>query len=118
MLKQCAGLRKQFLKYFTDGQLIGECLLRDPVDGAHVSANVLRDRVLLLVMNTSDQHRRIRFHIDLNPWLHSTTGEYTAKKYDQFGKRFGSDGTIEHLSRFETGPLRHYDMSIYEFLAR
>ena len=40
-LKQCARLRAQFLSYFTDGTLIGECILSKPCPEALVAAYVL-----------------------------------------------------------------------------
>lgn len=52
-LKICARLRKQFLPYFTDGVLIGNCLLREIRPGVRVSAYVLTGRVLAVVLNQS-----------------------------------------------------------------
>ncbi len=57
-LKQCAALRKQFLDYFTDGTLIGDCILTEPCPTAHVSAYVLHDRILVILINTGPDAAR------------------------------------------------------------
>jgi hypothetical protein len=117
ILKQCAGVRKQFLNYFTDGNLIGECLLQQPVEGAHINAYVLPDRVLLIVMNTENEERKINFQIDLQPWLTSTTGKYEVRLYDQFGAGSGHKTTGAQWSG-KTKKLKDMDFAIFEFIAK
>ena len=39
------------LPYFCEGTLIGDCLLRRRVPGAHVTAYVRGDRALMVVLN-------------------------------------------------------------------
>lgn len=115
ILKQCAQVRKQFLDYFVDGRLIGECLLTKPVDGAHINAYVLPDKVLLMVMNTEQTEKKINFTIDLAPWLDSKAGKYKLRSYDQFGKQTGRNKTISHQWSGKTQALKHMDFTIYEF---
>lgn len=118
VLKQCASVRKQFLNYFVDGKLIGECLLTKPVEGAHVNAYVLPDRVLLILMNTEQNEKRIGFNIDLAPWLASANGKYEVKSYDQFGKQLGSKKIAGSQWTNKTKALNQYDFTIFEFIAR
>lgn len=118
VLKQCAGLRRQFLRYFTEGTLIGECLLKEMPAGAHVNAYVLADRVLFMVMNTQNQTRRVNFRIDLAPWLASGTGEYEVRSYDQDGKRLETKQMNAAGWTSATAELGAYDFALYEFIAR
>ena len=72
-LRQCAKLRNQFLPYFTEGVLIGNCLLREPCRDAHVTAFTRPNRILLNILNLADR-REIKFTCDLEPWLESEIG--------------------------------------------
>ena len=83
-MKQCAKLRKQFLTYFTDGTLIGNCILSQPNPHA-IGAYVLPDKVLMLVMNRGGA-QPIAFNSDLGPWLKSASGKYGAKTYNIDGE--------------------------------
>lgn len=118
VLKQCAKVRAQFLDYFTKGQLIGECLLKEECPGTHVNAYVLPDRVLLMIMNTAGTSREVNFKIDLAPWLKSGNGNYEVKSYDQFGTKFGDTETIRSVWSGVTQPMRTMDFSVYEIIAK
>ena len=67
-LKLCAALRGQFLPYFTEGVLIGNCLLTEPSPGVRLSAYVLPDRVLAIVLNQGPDGP-LSFRYDLAPWV-------------------------------------------------
>jgi hypothetical protein len=118
VLKQCAKVRNQFLQYFTDGRLIGACLLKKECPDAHVNAYVLPDRVLFIVMNTSNEQRPVNFDIDLKPWLKSNNGAYELKSYDQFGTVIGQKQMIGQKWSGITQQLRKMDFAIYEFIAK
>jgi hypothetical protein len=118
VLKQCAQVRKQFLQYFVDGRLIGECLLTKPVNGAHINAYVLPDKVLFIIMNTEKKDKKIDFQIDLSPWLSSKTGKYELRTYDQFGKQMRGKKKIGSQWSAKTQKLKHMDFTIFEFLAK
>lgn len=118
ILKQCAGVRKQFLNYFTDGKLIGECLLKEPVQGAHINAYVLPDRVLFILMNTTNKVKRIDFSVNLEPWLKSKTGKYEVRSYDQYGTHLGHSKVISCQWRSKTQRLKNMDLAIFEFIAK
>lgn len=118
ILKQCAGLRKQFLKYFTDGTLIGECLQKEAFPGAHVNAYVLPDRVLFLIMNTNDETRPVNFRVNLEPWLKSGSGKYEIRSYDQYGKRLKAVTNISSDWKGKTEEMKKFEFAIFEFIAR
>ena len=87
-LKQCAALRKQFLPYFVDGRLVGDCVLTRHCGDAHISAYHLADKILIIVLRDSDektQTKKINLEYDLSCWLGS--GAVTMKTYDPYGKQ-------------------------------
>ncbi|MBI2432206.1 MAG: hypothetical protein HYV26_04990 [Candidatus Hydrogenedentes bacterium] len=85
-LKTCAQLHAQFLPYFEDGLLIGDCILTTPCHNARVNAYVLPDRLLLLAMNTVAGPRDIELSVDIGPWLDTARGPYTIISYDERGE--------------------------------
>ncbi|MGO8691407.1 MAG: hypothetical protein ACLQLG_17425 [Thermoguttaceae bacterium] len=117
-LKQCARLRAAFLPYFTEGTLIGECILSEPCPGALVAAYVLPGKVLVIVVNTSDKARAFDLACDPQPWLPSASGGYEAKHYDGTGAMVQSaklDRASRHLT---TGVLEKGGISLFEVLLR
>lgn len=85
-LKQCAKLKKQFLPYFTDGDLVGDCLLAKPIKESHICAYTLPDRAIMVVINTSAHPKVVDFDVDLAPWIKSVTGNFEVRQYDEDGK--------------------------------
>jgi hypothetical protein len=114
-LKTCAGLRKQFLPYFTDGVLIGNCLLREISAGVRVSAYVLPDRVLAIVLNQGPE-AALSFSYDLEAWLpgHAT---FAATQFDEAGSRISSSD-VPASGAFATRSLRPLEMTVIEFVAK
>lgn len=141
-LKQCAKLRKQFLEYFTDGTIIGNCILSEecrnthrsssaisgivstwPVlfseayPNTHISSYVLPDKVLMIVINNAAQ-REVNFKCDLEPWLKSGKGRYEVKIYDIAGKLVE---TKEISSTKWAGTIKSLDnleIAIFEFIPK
>lgn len=114
VLKTCASLRRQFLPYFTEGTLIGECLLTGPIENAHINAYVMRDRVLLMVMNTDSSRRPIGFNVNLAPWL-ADARSLAVTSYDESGKVTGRNSLTGGEWRAETPSLPHMGIALYEF---
>lgn len=84
-LKQCAGLRRQFLPYFAQGRLIGDCVLAEPSASIHLTAYVLQDRMLAVAVNTAQrQAQDLQFNIE--PWLKAPEGPLEVKIIDQEGR--------------------------------
>ncbi|MBN1764113.1 MAG: hypothetical protein JW860_02555, partial [Sedimentisphaerales bacterium] len=118
-LKQCSNLRKQFMDYFTDGKLIGDCILTQyPPEGFHVSAYALPDSILMLVLNTSGEKSKIPLECDLAGWLESDTGKYKVNIYNSNGKLIRKKGINKSIWKSKTSKLPSLDIEIYEFRAR
>ena len=118
VLKQCAGLRRQFLNYFTEGTLIGECLLKEPSHETHINSYVLPDRILLMIMNTGEKSRAVNFKVDLEPWMKSTGTKYEVRSYDQFGKYIATKISNNNLWASTTSTLGSYAIEIFEFIKK
>ncbi len=110
-LKQCAHLRKQFLDYFTDGTLIGECILTEPNPDAHVSAYVLSDRILIVVINQGPS-KSLNLKADPSPWMSKPGDAFTVQSFDGSGKLVATT-SIRHPWNFAT-PIATGDVAIYE----
>lgn len=114
-LKQCAKLRKQFLPCFTDGVLIGECILAEECPGTHVCAYVLPDKVLMILINQGSK-RRIGVRCDIAPWLKSASGKYRVKCYGENGGLVSETPITTGQWKGETGELQLNELALYEFL--
>ncbi|MEO6437245.1 MAG: hypothetical protein ABIP55_16000 [Tepidisphaeraceae bacterium] len=115
-LKQCASLRKQFLKYFTEGTLIGECILTEPSENAHVSAYVLPDHILMIVINQGPTGP-INLKADPQPWVATPGGNFTVTAFGGDGKVI-SITTIAGQWEVATPALATGDVVIYEITTR
>ena len=115
-LKQCAGLRKQFLPYFLDGTLIGDCILSQPCPAAHITAYALPDRALLILINAGGS-RQVDFECDLGPWVKSSSGRYEAKSYGEDGKLLDT-AKIDGAWKGKTPMLENAQMVVYEVSSR
>jgi hypothetical protein len=125
-LQQCARLRKQFLSYFFDGKLIGDCLLSKPVPGsAHVTAYVKPDRALLIVMNSGNwkvdsivSPQTFSLNCDLAHWVPSPAKQYEVSSYDLDGELLEKGQMNGTTWQTETSTLDKYGLVLYEFVAR
>lgn len=115
-LKQCAKLRKQFLQYFTDGTLIGECILNQACPAAHVTAYVLPDRVMMLLMNRGGEGQ-VNFSADIGQWLKSATGKNQIRRYDENGQETSKISIAEGKWTGQTEKLAPNEITLYEFIA-
>lgn len=114
-LKQCAGLRKTFLRFFLDGTLIGDCILSKPSPAAHITAYVLHDRAIVILINTGGS-RQVDFECDLGPWVKSKSGRYEAKSYGEDGKLLDTV-KIGGAWKGKTPLLENAQMVVYELTA-
>ena len=117
-LKQCARLRAQFLPYFIDGTLIGECILTEPCPEALVAAYVLSGKVLVIVINTGRSPRAVTLACDPRPWLPSTSGRCEAKCYDGAGALVQTTVGNSTDRRLTTGTLENLGVWLFELLVR
>jgi len=116
-LKQCAKLKKQFLSYFTEGRLLGDCLFTTPCPATHVCAYALPDRAILVLINLSPRRQKISFDVDLAPWTRSASGRYQARQYTPEGQ-LASTALIPAKWRGRTQMLAPEGLQVIEFLAR
>jgi hypothetical protein len=110
-LKQCADRRSQFIEYFTDGKLVGECLLSEDCPQAHVTGYVRPGKALLMILNESDR-RAIPFRCDLGPWLKSASGRYQISCYDVDGRPLKTSETTADW-RGETVDLEKNEVTFF-----
>lgn len=114
-LKQCAKLKKQFLPYFTEGTLIGDCVLSVPCQGAHVTAYVLFGRLLMVVINEGEP-RKVEFQSNLSPWINEAK-TWRVKSYDADGQKTSETKISRPQWRGKTPQLRSGEMAIFEIEA-
>ena len=110
-LKTCAALRRQFLRYFTEGCLVGNCLLTAPSRGVRLAGYVLPDRILAIVLNEGADGE-LTFAYDLGGWLNGA--KFTCIRFDESGREtlardVPASGTLP------TGRLKRLEMTVFEF---
>ncbi len=114
-LKQCAKLRKQFVTYFADGTFIGNGILSKECN-ARVTAYVLPDRALMLIMNEAAD-RPVSFECDPAPWIKPSPSGYETRCYDGEGNILKTSRTPQGPYQGQISTLRHLDIAVYEFVA-
>ena len=67
-----AALRQKFLPYFTEGLLVGNCLLTAPSPGVRLAGYVRPDRVLAIVLNQGAEGD-LTFGYDVDGWLNGAS---------------------------------------------
>ncbi|MBO7385507.1 MAG: hypothetical protein J6U63_04100, partial [Clostridia bacterium] len=78
-LKTCWGIKQKYMPFFTEGRLIGDCISTEFVSGAaKVSAYILENKALVLVMNTAGGPGARTLNVDAAPWL-GDRQRYTVK---------------------------------------
>lgn len=110
-LKQCARLRRQFLRYFVEGTFVGDGVLRQRTDGVHVAAYVRPDSLLVIALNRGQQ-RQLSLDCDLPAWLPS--GEYQVRTSLE-GDGYAREAVKIAGSRLETPePLGRTELALFE----
>jgi hypothetical protein len=112
-LKSCAGLRRQFLPYFTEGVLIGNCLLSESRAGVRVSAYVRPGRVLGLVLNQGPE-AALSLPFNLTPWVPRSRA-FRVTEFDEQGRRVASSD-VSASGRLQTRKLRSLEIAVLEFV--
>jgi len=84
-LKELAALRRQFLPYFVEGYVIGDCVLSEQVPDVWVVGHQLGNKLLIIVLNDQDVPKQVVLKSDLSLWL-PTAQVYQVKCYDTTGK--------------------------------
>ena len=117
-LKQCAKLRNQFLPYFTEGTLIGNNILTEPANAAHVASYVMSGRLMTIVTNEAGSERSVSLKYNLKPWLKSSSGKFEIRSYDIDGKLIGTELVSSRKKSLETAKLGSLGMQIFEIIAK
>jgi hypothetical protein len=113
-LRQCTKLKKQFLPYFTDGNLLGDCLLTRPVEEAHVCGYSLEDSALMIIINCSPAAKEFELDLNLAPWVQSGPAKYQARYFNESGE-FISGTITKEMWHGTTGVIEPNEMRIIEF---
>jgi hypothetical protein len=88
LLGQLARLRRQHLGFFTDGEALGEGLVREEIPGIHTSGYRLGNRLLLFVVDErgSGAPRKMGLTIDVARWV-SGAKSLRCEEFSLTGKR-------------------------------
>jgi hypothetical protein len=116
-LKQCAALKKQFLPYFLDGNLLGDCLLSKPVADAHVCAYALPDKAILVLINTSPTPKSIELDVNLAPWMNPLTDKYRIRHYNEDGGLV-SEAMVPKNWHGKSKILQPNELEVIEFIGK
>jgi hypothetical protein len=116
-LKQCAKLKRQFMNYFTDGKLIGDCIFSTPCADAHACAYTRADRAIVVMINLGPKKQKISFDTDLEPWTKSASGRYEVRHYNAEAKRVAT-AQVPAKWHGHTQTLEPEEMTIIEFVAQ
>lgn len=82
VLKRCAALRRRYLRYFTGGEMLGDCVLTSDAQGGRVTAYALDGGMLIVAMQSGNQGIKLAY--DLQAWL--PAGRYKAVVVDIDGR--------------------------------
>ncbi|GAG14935.1 unnamed protein product, partial [marine sediment metagenome] len=117
-VKECTVLRRQFLDYFVDGNLIGDSVLTEPTT-AFVRAHVLSDRMLVFVLNDRDKSQNVEIKSDFRLWLpRADNSRYEVKYYDWSGKLVETTTAREPEWFGITRKLAPCELALFEIQAR
>jgi hypothetical protein len=111
-VKVCAGLRKQFLPYFTEGWLIGDSVLSEPATG-FIRGHVHNGKLLVFVLNDSERAKRLTVPCDLRLWL-PPADDYEVKVFNESGEQVDVSLPQGTDWRRTTGLLQTGELAVYE----
>ena len=115
-LKRAARLRRQFLAYFREGRLIGECLVLEETPAAHISAYVLPEKILMIVAK-DESEGRVSLTCDLSYWLGHGKRQGLVNIYSATGDLIETQSFANASWRHTTQMLAANDIRLYEFTA-
>ncbi len=113
-LKTCADLHSRFELYFVKGTPVGKGVLTESKYGAYVSAYVLPDRVLMLVLNVIAE-QGYELEVDLSPWLEADVDSFVVRHYDEKGELKNTENSDPQWAG-STGKLAQWEMTVFEFV--
>jgi hypothetical protein len=116
-LKQCARLKRQFMDYFTNGKLIGDCILSAECADAHVCAYTLTNKAIIVFINLEPKKRKISFDANLEPWTKSSSGRYEMRCYNAEAKAVAV-ARVAAKWHGRTHALEPEEMAVIEFVSK
>jgi hypothetical protein len=116
-LKQCAKLKREFMNYFTDGKLIGDCIFSAPCADAHACAYTLGDEAIIVMINLGRKKQKISFAVDLEPWTKSSSGRYEVRHYNAEAKLVAT-ARVPAKWHGQTHTLEPDEMTVIEFVSK
>ncbi len=114
VLKDCANLRKQFLPYFTNGVFIGDCILDEPCNNAHIASYVLNDKVLVIAINL-EEPQSIVLDCNINLWLETEAQNHQIKSYNESGELLETN-ECPGKQELRTPELQNLEIAIFEII--
>jgi hypothetical protein len=111
-LTRAAGLRKQFLPYFTQGTFIGDAVLTREVD-AFVKGYQRGDGLLVIALNDKARQQIVPVESDLGLWLPEAAA-YEVTTYDTSGRKLGTSTASGPQWRAATPPLNPGELAFFE----
>jgi hypothetical protein len=113
-LQQCAHLRQQFLPYFTNGKLIGECILTEESAGAHVSAYVLDNKILTVIVKDENEGS-VSLVCDPGYWLRQNEEPIHIDVYNSEGSLTDKQTFTGNIWHTTINDLAAHEIVLYEF---
>jgi hypothetical protein len=89
LLTRLARLRRRYLKFFTEGEVLGDGLVREEIEGVHTAGYRLNDRLLLFVVDErpSGRPKKITLTIDVGCWVPGLGNKMRCEEFYLTGKR-------------------------------
>jgi hypothetical protein len=112
-LKTCAALRRQFLPYFCEGTLIGDCLLRKRMAGVHACAYQRGDRALLVVLNRGGP-RAIELMMNMEAWLGDSPSGFEVRCFGEDGRCRSTRTLVRPNESLTTASLATDELCLFE----
>ena len=116
-LKRCAKLREQFLPYFVDGRLIGDCILTKEIPAAHLSAYVLPDKILMILVKDSSESQ-VSLTCDPGYWLGKEKESGIVKIYNSAGRLTDTQPFSDLFWHYTTPGMEQDDIYLFEFIPK
>jgi hypothetical protein len=89
LISALSRLRRRFLDFFTEGDLLGDGVVLEEMDGVHTSAYRHGNRLLLLIVDErrSGRPRHVRMTVDLQRWLVGPFQRVRSEEFFMNGKQ-------------------------------
>ena len=111
-LKKMANIKKDFLPYFTQGRYISNCICYKTPTDSYVSAYILNDKALVMVLNTGSEENKT-IECDFACWI-GESNNYIIKAYDENCQLLKVGEFVSGKHIIKTPKLSQEEIIIYE----